>query len=196
MRKQVKHDEEGEEVILDAESGEERELEGEEASTGALRAKLKELRAELALAKSEAAENLTGWQRAKADLVNFRRVTDEEALRSRDRAKGRIIASLVPVLDSFTQATSSPQWASVDEAWRSGVERIQTQLRDTLAREGLEIYGAEGEPFDPRIHECVSVAHAAKQDEDDRIASVVQQGFRIGEEIVRPAKVVVYQYTS
>lgn len=194
MRKEAQHDADGEEIILDADTGDERELEGEQgASAPALQAKLKALRAELAEAKREATENLTGWQRAKADLVNFKRVTEEEALRSRNRTKGRIVASLVPILDSFTQAMSQEQWQDVDEAWRSGVERIHAQLRDTLAREGLEAYGAAGEPFDPKLHECVSVTRTTTQGDDDRIATVVQQGFRIGEEIVRPAKVVVYQ---
>jgi molecular chaperone GrpE len=181
------------EFEIDADTGEELLAEDSELSLGALKAKLKLLRAELLKAQRERDENLAGWQRAKADIVNFRRNVEEDRARDGARQKGKVIRSIIPVLDSFESAVADQSWKEVSDHWREGVERIRNQLASALEREGLTAYGAIGERFDPMFHECMSVQPTEDERLDDTIALVLQNGYRIGDEVIRPAKVTVSQ---
>ncbi len=186
------HDHE-EEVILDADSGEELALEESEVSASALKDKLKLMREQLKVCQKERDENLAGWQRAKADLVNFRRVVDEERERASARARGKIVQSLIPALDAFASATNDARWGEVDATWREGVERVFGQIHKALEAEGLSTFGAIGDEFDPVFHECMSVKPAESDAADHTIAQVLQRGYKVGDEVIRAAKVVVYQ---
>ncbi len=184
---------ENEEISIDFETGDEIELETEEVTNAALKDKLKALRAELREAQHERDENLAGWQRSKADLVNFRKTVAEDRERNESRIKGSIIEKLLPALDTFEAAMQEKSWHDVDENWRQGVERIASQFHQALKSEGLERFGAPGEAFDPNVHECMSIVPTEKKKEDHTVAQVFQQGYTINGELVRPAKVVVAQ---
>jgi molecular chaperone GrpE len=73
------------------------------------------------------------------------------------------------------------------------MERIANQFHHALAKEGLTPFGEVGEVFNPNIHECMSVIPTEKKKEDHTIAQVLQQGYMLKTELVRPAKVVVAQ---
>ena len=193
VRKQKNIPDGEEEIMLDADTGEELEIEGAEVATSALHTKLKKIRDELKACQKERDENLTGWQRAKADLANFRRITEEDKERDGARARGKLVKVLVPALDSFDSALTSEGWESVDKTWREGVERTVAQLHKALESEGLERFADVGDAFDPTQHDCMSMQHTTKEEEDHTIAQVLQKGYRIGPEVVRPAKVTVYQ---
>jgi molecular chaperone GrpE len=180
-------------IEIDADTGDDIVAEESELSVASLKAKLKQLRTELTKAKEERNENLTGWQRAKADLVNFRRNVEEDRFRDSARQKGKIIQSILPTLDSFESATADKSWQDVDPHWREGVERIRNQLTSSLEKDGLTTFGAIGEPFDPSMHECMSVTATDDEAQDNIIVQVLQKGYRIGNEVIRPAKVIVYQ---
>lgn len=188
------HDPE-EEVILDADSGEELVLEESEVSASALKDKLKKLREELKKSKHECDENLAGWQRAKADLVNFRRTVEEDKARDSARARGKMVRALLPALDSFDGAMQAESWKQVEGTWREGVERIATQFHKVLEAEGLSSYGEVGDMFEPTLHDCISVVSTSDDTHDHTISQVLQKGYKIGDEVVRPAKVVVYQHS-
>lgn len=187
------HDHE-EEVILDADSGEELALEEGEANASALAHKLKSVREELKECQKERDENLAGWQRAKADLVNFRRVVEEERERDGTRARGKVVRSLIPALDAYASALNDPRWSEVDVTWRGGVERIFGQIHRALEAEGLSTFGVIGDEFDPTLHECMSVQQTDDAQADNTVARVLQHGYKVGSEVVRAAKVVVYQH--
>lgn len=184
---------ENEEISIDLDSGDEIVPEEGEVSNSALKSKLKELRKELHATQKERDENLAGWQRAKADLVNFRKNVNEDAVRDKRRAKASVLASVIPVVDSFTSAMEDESWKEVDANWRKGVEGIAHQLTQALASEGVTQFGAIGEPFNPSIHECMSIVPTKSKKEDHTIAQVLQKGYMIEQELVRPAKVVVAQ---
>jgi len=164
-----------------------------EVAASSLEAKLKKLRADLRACQKEKDENLAGWQRAKADLVNFRRLA--EADRSRDvvRAKSSVLQAILPVLDSFESAMEDKGWQKVDEEWREGVRRIAEQLTNALTHEGLVAFGCKGDAFDPTFHECMSVVPVEDAAKDHTIVEVLQKGYRLGDEVVRAAKVIVAQ---
>lgn len=185
-----------EEIILDAENGEEVELEQTDASATALAKKLKIMRKDLAEVKKERDANLAGWQRAKADLINLRRMTESDIQRANARGIASVAQEVLPAMDSFEAAVQAPEWQTVPETWRNGVIRIKEQLQNALTRAGLESFGSANEPFNPTLHECMSVVPAKKQEHDDIIAQVLQKGYRLKEEVIRPAKVAVYQYSE
>ncbi len=168
-------------------------VEEDETAAHGLQGTIKKLRNELAKAKKERDEHLAGWQRSRADLVNFRRMVEEDRARDATRAKADLLRSLIAVMDSFESAMSTSTWGTVDKEWREGVERIHGQLAKVFADQGLIGYGKEGDTFDPMLHECMSVVPTDDASKDHTLAQVFQRGYRIGEEVVRPAKVVVAQ---
>jgi molecular chaperone GrpE len=184
------------EFEVDADSGDEIVAEESELSAAALKSKLKSLRKELLTTQQERDANLTGWQRAKADLVNFRRNVEEDRVRDTARQKGKIIQNILPALDSFESAMAGTAWNEVDTTWREGVERIRTQLLSALEREGVTSFGTPGEVFDPAQHECMSVTPTNDASHDHTIAHVLQKGYRIGTEVIRPAMVTVWQHNA
>jgi molecular chaperone GrpE len=185
-----------EEIVLDVDSGVEIAPEDTEIAAASLKGKLKQLRDELALAKKERDENLAGWQRAKADLINFRRNMEEDKVRDAARAQGKIVRAILPALDSFASAMKAPTWHHVDPEWREGVERIAAQLTGSLERDGVRAFGAVGDGFDPTLHESMSVAPTDDEAQDHTLAEVLQLGYKIDDEVIRPAKVVVAQYSG
>lgn len=184
---------ENEEISIDIETGDEIEIEESEVSNASLKVKMKTLRDELKATQKERDDNLTGWQRAKADLVNFRKTVEADRKRDELRAKGALVQALLPALDTFESAMRDASWQRVDESWREGVLRIHTQLHRALEAEGLIAFGSVGEKFDPTKHECVSTVATDDPKEDHTIAEVFQQGYGFNDEMVRPAKVVVAQ---
>jgi molecular chaperone GrpE len=189
----MKKSAENEEILIDADSGDEVELEEEEVANSSLKGKLKDLRTKLKETQKERDENLAGWQRAKADLANFRRIAEEDAARNGARAKGDVVKAVVPALDSFDSAMADSSWSDVDTKWREGVERIANQFHQALEKEGLTSFGAVGDAFDPEVHECMSVAPTDDKKQDHTIVQVLQRGHKLGTELIRPAKVVVAQ---
>jgi molecular chaperone GrpE len=190
MKKEI----EDENVSIDIETGEEIEPEEDEVVNSSLKLKLKKLRDELTKTKKERDENLAGWQRAKADLVNLRKKNEKEKEINAIRSKAKIIKSILPALDTFETAMKDSSWKDVDEGWRSGVERIASQLTGALESEGVEMFGDIGDEFNPEIHECMSVTETKEKEKDHKISEVFQKGYKLGEELIRPAKVMILQF--
>ncbi len=156
------------------------------ADAPALLAKLKKTKQELAAANKEKEEYLTGWQRSKADYVNAKKRADETIANLKDDVIARFASELIPVIDSFDQALAQdgghPEWAK-------GFENVRSQLLSALKAEGIEQFSGDGEQFDPGLHEAVEVVAAKDDTEDNRVLAVLQKGYRIGERIIRPARV-------
>ncbi|MBB5296162.1 nucleotide exchange factor GrpE [Deinococcus metallilatus] len=124
--------------------------------------------------------------RLAADFENYRRRTQEDV----DAAEGQGVAKaaerLMPVYDDLDRALSM---GSGDPAKLiPGVEAVQSRVLSIFSGLGLEATGKEGEHFDPRWHEAIQVVPG---EEDDVIVQVYQLGFRMGDRLVRPARVVV-----
>ena len=165
------------------------EPEDELGETGAAKAKLKQLREELKEAKAKRDEYLDGWQRCKADAVNAKKDAQETATRAAGRGKEILVEELIPALDGFDMAMQGSGWESVDKAWRSGVESIKGQIEGVLKAHGVEIYGTEGEKFDPSLHEPIQEAEGG---DSHTIAKVFRRGYRTKERVLRPAQVSVF----
>lgn len=178
------------ELLLDDVSFEESTEEGDALSVSN---KVKKLQAQIKELQKEKQEYLDGWQRARADYANLQKTTDEDRKRMRTLIEENFIEELLPTVDSFLMAMSNKEaWEKVDPAWRTGVEYIYSQLMNTLESHNLKLFGEVGEAFDPAKHEAVGEESTEDKKLDHKIAKVNQKGFMLGDSILRPARVSVY----
>jgi molecular chaperone GrpE len=153
------------------------------------------LRADLKQARADKEEYLTGWQRAKADYVNLQKELNLVRANSSVLAKERMTENLLPTLDSFDMAFANKEaWESVDKNWRMGIEYIFQQFTTNLADSGVERIDKVGVPFDPNLHESIESIPTTDQSKDHTVEEVLQAGYKIGERIVRPARVNIFEF--
>jgi molecular chaperone GrpE len=138
----------------------------------------------------EAQELLELLQRERADFANFRKRATQERIVADERAKAQLIALLLPLLDDVQRAANQVPPDLVQHPWARGVALSTLNLRDFLAKAGVEQIGIEGEAFDPRLHEAVHFEERSDVD-DPIVVDVVRPGYRMGDRILRPATVVV-----
>ncbi len=154
---------------------------------------LKRLREKLATCVAEKQEYLDGWQRMRADFANTKREEEKRRHELVTAARLGIVAEMIPALDSFDMALRS-EGETASEHWRNGFENIKNQLLSVLKRQGVVPFQPLNEPFNPAEHESVSTAPVQEEKEDQKIIEVLQAGYKAGETIVRPAKVIVGNY--
>ena len=139
--------------------------------------------------QAELAAERDRYLRLAADFDNFRRRTAREAERSAATQKEAFIRDLLPVIDNLERALGSDASTSPEQL-RQGVQMTLQQLTQLLRLHGVEPEECLGRPFDPLYHEAVSVRHDPAQP-DHVILETFQRGYRRGNEVFRPAKVVV-----
>jgi len=160
-----------------------------------LKKTLKKFRADLKQLKKEKEEYLTGWQKERADFLNYRKQEDERRMMFSESVQERILTRFLGVVDSFNMAFANKEaWMKVDENWRKGVEYIYSQMNTIFDEYGVGPIGEEGEVFDPNIHQSVDIMETDKKEFDHKVAKVIQKGYKLGERVMRPARVNVYEY--
>ena len=139
--------------------------------------------------KAKAEANLTGWQRAQADFINYKRRSEQEISDMMQFANASLILSLLPVMDDFERAFTSHQNGKevLDTAWVEGMRLIEKKLKATLEIQGLLPIKARDEPFDPRLHEAVREGNG----KEGFVVEEIQKGYKLHEKVLRPAKVMV-----
>ncbi len=153
------------------------------------------LRADLKKVREEKEEYLTGWQRAKADYVNLQKEADVKFARGKEIGIEELADSLFPALDAFDMAMSNKEaWEAVDKNWRQGIEYIHSKFLQSLADNNVTAIGKVGEKFDPMLHESIESISIDDESKDHTIEKVIQAGYKIGERVIRPARVNVYEY--
>ena len=142
---------------------------------------------ELQRLKAERDSLLERLARAQAEFENARRRGAREQQEFREFATADAVRAMLPVLDNFERALrAKPEGTD----FRSGVELIYKQLRDVLARLGVQPIPAQGEPFDPRVHEAVEMVETGEAP-DHTVLEELQRGYRMKEKLLRPAMVRV-----
>lgn len=139
-----------------------------------------DLEAELAHLKDKHVRTL-------ADFENFRKRVEREQMQNRRYEGLAVLADLLPILDNLGLAIEAE--GDIEDL-KKGVELIAKQFQDLLRRHGVERIRAEGEPFDPTLHDAVS----REEDPGVEVATVAEElraGYRMGERLVRPASVRV-----
>jgi len=162
-----------------------------------LKKTIKKLRADLKACKIEKVEYLNGWQKERADFANYKKQEDERKANFSEAMRERILTRFLTVMDSFNMAFQNREaWEKVDENWRKGVEYIYAQLNTVFEEYGVKGVGEEGESFDHNIHHSIEMVGTDKKELDHKIAEVIQKGYKLGERVIRPARVNVFEYNE
>lgn len=154
-----------------------------------LSAEIDALKRQVEEAEAKLAENVQGWQRSMADFQNYKKRIERDNEMNYSSMKGDILKKVLPALDDLERALQN---RPAEDAWASGIELITRKLQTILNSEGLKRIEAEGLPFDPNFHEAIS--HEHNEDfESGQVIAVVQNGYKLGERVIRPALVRVAQ---
>lgn len=175
-----------EEIIV-----EELDLEGDEKT---LKQKLKDLKLQLKAKEQEAKDNLDGWQRARAEVVNKEKQIQVEKLEMYKNASADLLEQIIPVLDSYEMARKNKEnWEKVDQNWRIGVEYIFQQLMTVTENAGLTKVDCKiGDKFDVNTMSAVEEVSTSDVAQDNKIADIIQSGYKLNQKLLRETKVKIY----
>ena len=148
--------------------------------------KTAELEKKLAAKDEELAALNDQYQRMLAEYANYKRRTEQEKLQIGQFTKAELLTSLLTSIDNMEKAIAAPDGAD----YKTGVDMVLRQFMDALAKMGLEPVGAEGEPFDPNVHNAV-MREDADGVEEETVTAVFQKGYKLGDRVLRPAMVKV-----
>jgi molecular chaperone GrpE len=143
---------------------------------------------ELHDAREESGELLGNIQRLAAEFDNFRKRTDRDQVENVQRAGQRVIETLLPALDSFDAALSIEATTDTETRMLEGMRGTYALVLDALTREGFEPIMAIGEPFDPALHEAVSVVPG---DGEQVVQQELRKGYVMRGRVIRPSLVIV-----
>ena len=145
------------------------------------------LKKALAEEKTKAESYLANWQRVQADFINYKRRTEQDRQDTGKFANSALILRLLPVLDDLERALDSVPPRLRKLAWVEGIRLIWRKLRESLKAQGLTEIAAEGEPFDPNLHE----AAMCSKGKEGIVVRELQKGYRLHERVLRVAVVAV-----
>jgi molecular chaperone GrpE len=137
--------------------------------------------------KAKAEGYLANWQRSEADLINYKRRSEQEKEEIGKFANTNLMLSLLPVLDDFERAFTSIPDDPTTPSWVEGIRLIEQKLRANLEAQGLSQIKAIGEPFDPNFHEAAMQG----QGKEGMVVEELQKGYKLNDRVIRPTKVAV-----
>ena len=133
--------------------------------------------------EAQLAERTADLQRLQAEYANYRKRVDRDRGAVREQAVAATLAGLLPVLDAIDQAREHGELSG-------GFKSVADSLQAATGRLGLVTYGEKGDPFDPKIHEALTHSYSSDVTEDTCV-EILQPGYKVGERILRPARVAV-----
>lgn len=141
----------------------------------------------------KAEEYLADLQRAQADFDNYKKRQQESQKELGGYLIEKLVLDIVPVLDNFRSATMHVPPEQKDSPWVTGIQYIEKQLEAVLIENGVTTIEVEpGAPFDPSLHEAVGTEEGSEENsEEHKIAKMLQKGYKVGNKVVRPARVSV-----
>jgi len=151
--------------------------------------RVSELERDLAAARADVASASDRALRSLAEFDNYRRRTERERDEASIRGRADVLRELLEVADNFDRALDHAN-SGVPPAFLEGMRLVARGLHDLLDRKGVERIDAEGKPFDPELHEALTMMPSDAA-EPDTVLQVVQAGYRLGDRVLRPAKVIV-----
>jgi molecular chaperone GrpE len=129
--------------------------------------------------------------RRQAEFENYRKRIERERGETYQRARAEILLEMLPIVDNFERALSSLEKGGGDaEALRHGIELIHKQFNDALMKFGLEPVESVGQTFDPHVHEAVTTG-PSEEHEENTVIEEFQRGYKLGDRLLRPARVKV-----
>jgi molecular chaperone GrpE len=162
-----------------------------------LKKTLKKLRNDLKACKLQKEEYLNGWQKERADFINYKKQEEERKNNFSEAVRERILSRFLTILDSFNMAFSNKEsWEKVDENWRKGVEYIYAQLKTIFEEYNVKEVGVIGEDFDPNIHQSIEMTKTDQKENNHKISEIIQKGYKLGDRVIRAARVNVFEYNE
>ena len=145
------------------------------------------VRRALAEEEEKAANYLTNWQRAQADLINYRRRAEQEKKETVEFANRLLILNLLTVMDDFERAFTIRPTRTKTSGWIEGIELIYNKLKAVVEAQGLVEIKAKGQPFDPHLHEAVM----RQEGEEGIVIEETRKGYKLKDRVIRPSMVIV-----
>ncbi|HMB22722.1 MAG: nucleotide exchange factor GrpE [Chloroflexota bacterium] len=183
MTENKKHEEESTENEVEAVATD------ESVDREQLLAEVDSLKKQLAEAESKTSEYKDNWLRSQAEFQNYRKRLDRERENEKVWMKGDIVKKVLPVLDDLERALQN---RSAEDPWADGIELVARKFQNILESEGVKKIEALGAEFDPNFHEAIS-HEPADGAQSGSVIGVVQNGYMLGERVIRPALVRVAQ---
>ena len=152
-----------------------------------LSAEIDTLKKKLAEAESKTSEYKDSWLRSQAEFQNYKKRLDRDNEMIYNSMKGDIIKRVLPILDDLERALQN---RAADDAWANGIELVVRKFQNILESEGVKKIEAIGIEFDPNFHEAIS-HEPADGVQSGHVIGVVQNGYMIGDRVIRPALVRV-----
>lgn len=140
--------------------------------------------------ESRAKEYFDGWQRERADFANYKRRVERDQATLSQNIAAEVIKKYLVILDDLDRAMKMRPTEGEAAAWADGIELIYRKLQNILEAEGIKRIPAENEEFDPMRHEAISYEESPDH-QSGQIIGVVQEGYMLGDRVLRPARVRV-----
>lgn len=150
-------------------------------------AELAALKKEAEAEKARAAEMTDSARRLQAEFDNYRKRMNDNSRKVREDATAEVLVKVVPVLDTIAQALNMID----DEKVAGGVKMIGDEIAKLLGSYGVVEIEAEGKEFDPKLHEAIMQMPAETEEQKDTVKQVFQKGYKMGDKVIRPARVIV-----
>jgi molecular chaperone GrpE len=145
---------------------------------------------ELTAKAEKADEYLELAQRTKADFENYRKRAAREAAAAQQRGIAKLAKELLPAVDNLDRALAAALGENGADTLVSGIKLVHADVIAALARAGIEPFSPRGEQFDPQHHEAIA-QQPVEGAQPGTVVEVYQCGYRLGESVLRPARVVV-----
>ena len=146
---------------------------------------------ELERVRNERAAYLDRAARIQAEFENYRKRSEKQQQEFKEYALAGAMTTLLPILDSLDRALNTK--AASLEDFHAGIELIDKQFHDALAKLGVQPVPAEGEPFDPNVHQAIQMVDT-EEVEDNHVLDELQRGYKLKDRLLRPAMVRVARH--
>jgi molecular chaperone GrpE len=161
------------------------------APQSAVTAAAEEPQSELERVRAERAAYLDRAARIQAEFENYRKRSEKQQQEFREYALADAMKTLLPILDSLDRALNTK--AASLEDFHAGIELIDKQFHNALAKLGVQPVAAEGEPFDPNVHQAIQMVDTDEV-EDNHVIDELQRGYKLKDRLLRPAMVRVARH--
>ena len=188
-KKKHEHEEELDETQTEAVATSNDVSENTSSDVEQLSAELDALKKKLEESESKTLEYRDSWLRSQADFQNYKKRLERDNEMTYISMKGDIIKKVLPALDDLERALQNRR---AEDPWADGIELIVRKLQNMLESEGVTRIEALGTEFDPKFHEAIS-HESADGAQSGSVIGVVQNGYMLGERVIRPALVRVAQ---
>lgn len=156
----------------------------------ALYKEIQQLTSERDEAKEQVIRTLADLQNYQRDFQNYRKRNHQEMALLRQMATEQFVTELLPVLDNFERTISHLDSGATVESLVEGIKAVERQLRSALETQSVRRIMSVGEPFDPEMHEALGTESGTELP-DDTVVVEIEPGYRMGEKVIRPARVKV-----